>query len=121
MRIIQSIAILFIITGIFGSCQKEYFKKAVIDPNTPISFSQDLQPILTSKCASSGCHDRSVPPNLLDGKAYMSLWDGGHIDTLKPDESILMIKLNTNMPPQKMPASEISKFLIWMKQGAKEN
>lgn len=121
MRILKIATLIFLFSGLISSCQKEYFKKPVLDPNTPISFSNDLQPIMTAKCASSGCHDKSYPPNLLKDKAYLALIDGGYIDTLVPSQSILMTRLNKDMPKGKLPAGDISKFEIWMKQGAKEN
>jgi hypothetical protein len=73
MRILKITTLIFLFSGLISSCQKEYFKKPVLDPNTPISFSNDLQPIMTAKCASSGCHDKSYPPNLLKDKAYLAL------------------------------------------------
>ena len=120
MRLFKTLMIVFLIAGIWSSCQKEYFKTPAFDPNAVISFNADLQPILSSKCTNSGCHNGSVSPNLTSGKAYASLNDGGYLDTLNPSQSILMIKLNTNMPPGKLPPATISKFLLWMSKGAKE-
>lgn len=121
MRIIKFILFILIISGINSACQQEYFLKPKLDPNAQISFSADLQPILSSECASSGCHDKTVAPNLTEGSSYLSLVEGGMVDTTNAEGSILMIKLNTNMPAVKLPAIEIEKFLMWIKQGAKEN
>jgi hypothetical protein len=34
------------------------------------TLSGDVQPILTASCATSGCHDGSVVPNLSDGETH---------------------------------------------------
>lgn len=121
MKTIKYILIIFIFSSLVSSCQREYFKTPALDPNAQISFSKDLQPILASKCSISGCHNKSVSPNLLKDEAYLSLWEGGFVDTINAQGSILMLKLNTNMPVGKLPLVDRNKFLLWMKQGAKLN
>ncbi len=121
MNIYKKTIVLFIFSGILASCQKEYFEKPKLDLSIPVSFSVDLQPILTAKCAGSGCHDKSYPPKLLIGEAYTSLIEGGYIDTLVPAQSSLMGRLNKDMPKSKLPPAEINKFLTWITQGAKDN
>lgn len=111
----------FFVALIFSACQKEYFKTAQISSADTISFSKDLLPIMESKCAASGCHSGSAPPNLLTDKAYSALVDGGLVDTANPDKSVLMTRLNKDMPATKLSPGEIQKFQIWIKQGALEN
>jgi hypothetical protein len=120
MRTILALIICLVLVLPFASCEKEYFKPLPVDPNAPIGFVTDIEPMLQSNCAVSGCHNGAISPNLSIDKSYAALMEGGYLDTLKPAESLLMIKLNTNMPPQKMPASEINKVLTWITQGAKE-
>lgn len=121
MGILKTTLLILLFSSLISSCQKEYFKKPPVDLSTPVSFSVDLQPILTSKCATSGCHDKNYPPTLTEGKAYTDLIERGYVDTLSPEKSILMIRLNKDMPKGKLPAADINKFSAWMKQGAKEN
>lgn len=121
MRIKSLLLILFIGAITFTSCEKKYFKPPVVDPNLPVSFTKDIQPIFTANCTASGCHSGNVAPNLIPEKAYGSLSDGAYTDTLNPAQSVLMIKLNSNMPPTKLPASQINQVLTWIKQGAKQN
>jgi hypothetical protein len=121
MRPVIFVTISLIIALSFTSCEKKYFKPLPVDPNVPVSFKGEIEPLFEAKCALSGCHNGAVSPNLSKDKCYASLMEGGYVDTLKPDESLLMIKLNTNMPPQKLPPSDINKVLSWIKQGAKEN
>jgi len=112
-----------LIAGLFSACEKEYFKPVDSGPATgTMSFSKDVVPILNTKCSLSGCHSGSVPPNLSDSKAYGSLVDGALVDTLTPETSILYLKITTNMPPTgKLPTGDISRILLWIKQGAQEN
>jgi len=105
----------------FSSCEKKNFRPAPVDPNAPVAFKVDIQPLLESKCSVTGCHNGAITPNLSKERSYASLIEGGYVDTLKPDESLLIIKLNTNMPPVKLPASEIAKVRAWIVQGAREN
>ena len=122
MRLLAFLTIGIVLALPFASCEKEYFKPLPVDPNVPVSFSADIEPLFISKCATSGCHNGAVRPNLLEGKCYTSLMDGGYVDTLAPDKSSLMVKVRSNMPPPSgLPAPEISKVLAWITQGAKEN
>lgn len=121
MRMLKIIIGVLLFMGALSSCEKAYFVTPVFDPNASVSFANDLQPIFTSKCISSGCHNGAVSPNLTVGQSYSNLIDKGLVDTLNPAQSILMIKLNTNMPPGKLPAADINKFLVWITKGAQEN
>ena len=121
MRITSVRIKIFVVALLFASCEKKYFKPPVIDPNATISYTKDIQPLFTANCSLSGCHNGNVKPDLSGEKSYNSLIDGGYTDTLNPSTSLLMVKLNTNMPASKLPASEINKVLSWMKQGTKLN
>jgi len=121
MRLLKIVIVVFVFMGALSSCEKAYFVAPAFDPNATVSFSKDLQPIFTSKCVASGCHNGSISPNLTAGQSYSNLIDKGLVDTLNPAQSILMVKLNTNMPPGKLPAADINKFLVWITKGAQEN
>jgi hypothetical protein len=122
MRLLIIFTISFIVALALASCEKEYFETVPVDTTLEVSFLNDIEPLLVSKCASSGCHDGAVRPNLLKDRCYTSLMDGGYVDTLKPDESILMIRIKKDMPPPSgLPAAELNKVLSWISQGAQEN
>ncbi len=41
----------------FAACQSEVIDNSmIVDPGTAISYSSDVQPILTAGCGGSGCH-----------------------------------------------------------------
>lgn len=122
MRAATLLVFSFSLVLVLAACEKKYFKPPVIDPNAAVSFSKDVQPVFTANCTGSGCHNGSQKPNLIDGKAYGSLVDEAYVDTLNPATSVLMVKLNTNMPQSgKLPAATIVKIQNWIKQGAKDN
>jgi hypothetical protein len=122
---IPIIGLALLVAVTFSACEKEYFKTEavpVVNLADTLSFSNVLVPILVKDCATSGCHSGSVPPNLSADKAYSSLVDGALVDTANAESCVLMVKLNSNMPPSgKLPAGDIQKFLIWIKQGALNN
>jgi hypothetical protein len=109
----------------FISCQKEYFPPVELDESTPVSFKSEVLPIFTASCLGSGCHQNGgASPNLTADLAYSSLVDGGLIDTLQPEKSVLYdrIKIKGDMPKSgKLPETQIQKILLWIKQGAKDS
>lgn len=94
---------------------------------TPVSFSKDIQPILTKSCAISGCHSGSVAPNLSAATAFNALMNGSLINTSSPEKSDIYLWL-TGKKAVKMPLgsannpSNINALMLgWIKQGAKNN
>ncbi|MDH7462096.1 cytochrome c [Chitinophagaceae bacterium 26-R-25] len=97
------------------------------DPNAPpqnVSFSNDLQPIFNTSCATPGCHgDGGHNPTLTADKSYNALMSGGFVNTTIPTESILYKEINSGlMPPTgKLPQVQIQMVLDWIKIGAPNN
>ena len=115
-----------------------YYNKAEVNPATAeckeviptVSFSKDINPILTANCANTSCHAGNNPEgnlNLESSKAYASLLKkgSGYVDTIHPKSSVLYSSLTsiTNpMPPKgALSACDLKRIEIWMKQGAKNN
>jgi hypothetical protein len=94
----------------FYSCEKVTIKPSV-------SFSDGVVPIFESKCIS--CHAGSKNPNLKD-HAYKSLKDGGYINFIEPEKSLLYIKLTTTHT-NRINASETQIVLQWLNLGALDN
>jgi hypothetical protein len=94
---------------------------------TEVSFSKDLNPLLTKNCALSGCHSGSVNPNLRADVAYASLISGNYVDTKTPENSdvyLYMTGKKTPMMPLGAPNNpdHINQYMLaWIKQGAKNN
>ncbi|HEY5326712.1 MAG TPA: hypothetical protein VIJ27_06910 [Mucilaginibacter sp.] len=94
---------------------------------TTVSFSKDIQPILTKSCAVSGCHSGSVAPNLSAATAYNALENGNLINTSTPKSSDVYLWL-TGKKAVAMPAGTANNpsninalMLAWITQGAKNN
>jgi len=93
-----------------------------------VSFSKNLQPIFTSKCALSGCHvSGGQVPDLETGVAFSSLKSANLYDTSSPKNSILYGRLIGTLTPA-MPIGGSSNpdnvdalVLAWITQGAKNN
>jgi hypothetical protein len=123
MRTILILAAIVAASFLTSSCEKEYFKPMpAADIPSEVSYAQHVEPMLETKCAIGGCHNGAVPPNLVKGKSYVALVEGGFVDTLNAEQSVLIVKVKSNMPPPSgLPAADIDLLVKWMKQGAKEN
>ncbi|MBX3241642.1 MAG: hypothetical protein KIT80_11705 [Chitinophagaceae bacterium] len=123
LKIFVSAAVAWLLIATTGCYKDVYYPD--FDPNAPISFSADLQPILSKSCASSGCHD-DVPahkPALTPDKAYNALKSGGFIDLNVPENSILYrVMKSGEMPPTgALKSTDVQKVLYWIKNGAPNN
>lgn len=110
----------------FTSCEKDYYVVNEIDLNTPVSFSNDVVPILTEDCAKSGCHVAGLQlPDLSADAAYDQLLGLGYVDTTNAEASILYVRIISSsnpMPPDgRLNSNEINYILAWIKQGAQNN
>ena len=114
---------------ILAGCSKT--TTVLIDNSAPItttvSFSKDIQPILTDNCAKSGCHNGSINPNLSSGLAYSSLINGNFVNTANPENSEVYLwltgKRSATMPlgAANNPSNINNLMLAWIKQGASNN
>jgi hypothetical protein len=93
---------------------------------TTVSFSNDIEPVLTSSCAKSGCHNGSVSPDLTAANAYNSL-TLGFVNTSDPSNSLVYLWL-TGKEAATMPLGSSNNpnninalMLAWITQGAKNN
>jgi hypothetical protein len=116
-----------------------YNKGEVVTPNSGctttfsnLSFASDIQPILTTNCAISGCHSGATPQgnlNLEATKAYATLSKkgSGYIDVSDPKGSVFyssIVSISAPMPPNGMQAlstCDMKRIEIWMSEGAKNN
>ncbi len=110
-----------------------------VGPST-VSFSSDLQPVLTSRCALSGCHAGAVPVQDLDLSAGRAFDQIVHVTSLErpdlfriepksPADSYLIRKIRgigiigSRMPLIGEPLSveTIQLFETWVSERAREN
>jgi len=97
---------------------RDQVKKAVpsLAPAGRVSFSQDIVPLLTTKCNIPECHDGSQPPSLGNYKK-VRVWLGR-----------IQFRINYEkdpMPPKdsqtQLTEKELELLNAWIKQGAKNN
>ena len=107
---------------LLSSCAKDTLvnEPSNINPDQPVSFSTQIQPIFTGSCI--GCHGGTFAPDLREGKAYADLMATNCIDTLNPTNSLLY----KVMAPGGSMANYCTKdqadlTLVWIQQGAKNN
>ncbi len=95
-----------------------------------VSFSRDIQPILTANCSRSGCHSGNDPEadfNLEASVAYAQLLEpgSGYVDTINPKISVVysaLVSRSQPMPPTgRLDQCSIDLIEKWMKQKAKNN
>lgn len=123
LTLIRVSIILFFITLISGC----YYDEELIFEGLPsnVSFKNDVTPILTLNCTTTGCHD-AVPahaPSLVPEKAINDLTSGGFINTLDPESSKIYQEMKSgNMPPSGAISINDQKIILaWISEGAKDN
>jgi mono/diheme cytochrome c family protein len=138
---------LLLTLGFFGLPTLLACGEGTTQPGTQVSFSQQVQPIFTAKCALSGCHGSGnlqppeKPMNLSAGQAYSNtvnvssaqLGSMDRIEPGQPDRSYLVHKiqgthLQVGGSGVRMPAtgdflsqSQIDLIRSWIAQGALNN
>jgi hypothetical protein len=126
MKKYSIVTALFMIVLFQAGCEKDYLTPKKVEIDFPVSFSQDIVPILTEDCAIPTCHvSGGTPPNLSADKAYDELTGLGYVDTTNAEQSILYVRITSTvkpMPPtERLTAEEIGYILAWIKQGALTN
>ena len=109
-----------------------------------VSFSQQVQPILTDRCAFGGCHASTSPAaeqSLAEGLAYVNVYNVpsqelpsmDRVEPGDPDQSYLVHKIQgthldvggtgLRMPRGQEPLSQdqINLIRAWIQQGARNN
>jgi hypothetical protein len=127
-KFIPALLCLTLITVMLSGCYKTATLLVDNSPaiTTTVSFSKDLQPILTSSCAKSGCHNGSVSPDLTAANSYNSL-TLGFVNTGDPSNSDVYLWLTgkkaATMPlgSSNNPSNINALVLAWINQGAKNN
>ena len=121
---LKILSVQFLLCIIFISCRSK-----TDESNTPqISYSEDINPIITGNCSQPGCHGTLNPGTfLLTG--YDNLISNGKIKPGKPQsseiyEAITSIEEEQIMPRapyQRLNNNQITKIYLWILQGAKNN
>jgi len=134
----RSIGWAILLTGALIACGE-----SGVEPGE-VSFSQQVQPILTDRCAFSGCHASTSPAaeqSLAEGLAYVNVYNVpsqelpsmDRVEPGDPDQSYLVHKIQgthldvggtgLRMPRGQEPLSQdqINLIRAWIQQGARNN
>jgi len=97
-------------------------KDTACDPSI-VYYVNDIQPILNSSCAYSGCHDVVSHKDGVDLSSYDKVISTGEVKAGNPDDSELYEKIaDGKMPPSgPLASNQQQKIYDWIKQGAKNN
>jgi len=102
----------------FSSCEKYAYQVETVDPEEPVLFQTQIQPIFTTNCIA--CHKGSRNPDLRNGFSYASLTDGGYVTT-PADDSKLYKKMVSSSHAAFTLDTEKQLVLLWIGQGALNN
>lgn len=107
---------------ILGGCKYDWIvPEPDINPELPVSFSQQILPIFSEKNCTA-CHDGSPAPDLREAGAYASINSTRFINRTAPEESSIY---STPHPdgnhPVKYSAVHAALILAWIEQGAENN
>jgi hypothetical protein len=102
------------------ACEKVQFEPVVI-PNTDLSFSNDIQPILTSNCVE--CHPPTKGLDFNPATSYVSLVPkfASEADSANPQGSKLYQKLTGSSHSPRTSDIEKQEILKWISQGVPNN
>ena len=118
--------LIFIIgTGLTGCYKDIILPEAAVDPDgpaQPVSFKNEVAPILNTKCALSGCHVSGArKPFLSTALSFQEIVNGGFANTIIPKESTLYKSLNGSMREYMSSAIDRQKVYDWIRNGAPNN
>ena len=107
-----------------GSCEYEFIEVSAADSSNPVSFSEDILPILTSNNNCTACHrSGSQKPYFTEDMAYASIVPA-LIDSTHPEDSKFYVfpdPSSIDHSFKKYSQLEASIVLMWIQQGAKDN
>jgi hypothetical protein len=94
-----------------------------------VYFKNDIEPILVSNCAKSGCHDEATAKHDIRLNTYENIIKSEVIKGGDPDDSELYEKITETdeddiMPPppnRPLTPTQIALIRTWIQQGAKDN
>ena len=95
----SSLIALILLMGMTSSCYWRVNEMEKVEPPPEeISYEVDIQPIWDNApgssgagCTRSGCHQGTVPPDLIEGNSYNNLSFGGYVNTNDPPQSLIFL------------------------------
>jgi cytochrome c5 len=133
----KKIPLLMIISIIMWSCKHDAVipedmlspsQSEYCNPDT-VYFVNDIQPLLNSTCATTGCHDDQTAEHGVRLTSYSQIIQTGEVKPFRPEDSelyeVLFGKKDNDImpPPPQSPLTSAQKQMIydWIMQGAQNN
>jgi len=104
--------------ALFASCEKYVYEVETVDPQVPVLFQTEIQPIFSNNCIV--CHKGSRNPDLRAGASYASLTTGGYVN-LPAITSRLYSQVVSGSHTSFTIDTEKQLILNWIAQGAQNN
>jgi hypothetical protein len=122
MKNIIKLFLLLIIVGISQSCEYNWVVVEQVDPEVPISFATQVEPIWATQ-GCTGCHSSgSSHFSLVAGEAYNSLISKELIDLNDAASSLIVVTPGTGIHGNvKYIGNQRETIKIWIEQGAHDN
>jgi hypothetical protein len=120
-KIIIALSLIFLGSLFFYSCTYDTLVPENINPDQPVKYSTDIQPIFTQKCIS--CHTGTPAPDLREGTSYASLMSGNYVNKAAPNQSVIYTETapNGGMYKYSNNNTDSQLILLWIQQGANNN
>jgi hypothetical protein len=117
----KRLIILISFIGLLISCKHD----AIVPDSRPVSFTNEVQPIIISNCTKSGCHG-NTNQEVFPLMTYDDIMNNGGIIPGNPGQSNLyqtiIGKGGQSMPPDYFLSSDQMRLIyFWIAQGAKNN
>jgi len=103
---------------LFSSCEKYAYQLETVNPEEPVLFQTQIQPIFTNNCIT--CHKGSRNPDLRNGNSYASLTTGGYVNLPAANSKLYSQVISGSHAPFTLDA-EKQLILLWIGQGALNN
>ncbi len=111
--------------GLTGCYKDVIMPDTAVNPDAPpqaVSFKNDIEPMVNTKCGISGCHvSGGHKPYMTLGISYDQIANGGYVNTIIPKQSIIYIKINGEMKEYIPSATDRQKIYDWIRNGAPNN
>jgi len=110
---------LLLLLGMWA-CEYETIVPGEINIDGPVSFSEDIAPVLDQQC--SGCHSGATSPDLRLEKSWSELNTNNLVNTGSPADSKLVNKIESGHGTSgNLTALEKAMILRWIEEGALDN
>ena len=125
-RVFKYLTLVILVVMGFASCYKDIIKpELVTDPDgppQPVSYKNELAPLLNSNCALGGCHVSGAhKPYLTTDVSYAQIVNGGFVNTALPKESRLYQMIHGEMAQYIPSKADRQKVYDWIRNGAPNN